>query len=123
MPGSTEGDASAPVVVTTNSGFDHKLDHVLKIVTDLVTKFSNLSTRVINIEACPAVSTPFPTIPPEIPYDLPGYGGMLAATMQQALLVSTKILVPSLNLVCISYITIVSNAKKRQAFNIMMMYS
>lgn len=100
MPDSTEGDASAPVVVTTNSGFDHKLDHVLKIVTDLVTKFSDLSTRVINIEACPAVSTPFPT-----------------------LLVSTKILVPSLNLVCISYITIVSNAKKRQAFNIMMMYS
>jgi hypothetical protein len=83
MPSSTRGGAPATVVVTISSGSDNKLDHVLKIVTDLVTKFSDLSTRIINIEAYPVVSTLFPTIPPEFPYDLPGYGGMSAATMQQ----------------------------------------
>lgn len=67
-----DGDATATSVATNITGSDQKLDHILKIVTDLATKFSDLSTHVTDIESRPAISTPFPTNPPDFPHGLPG---------------------------------------------------
>lgn len=75
MSGHDEEDSTAATALQPSlASIAATLGEVQRQLCDFAQQMSSISSRVAAVEACPSASTP--ATPQDIPYGLPGYGGI-----------------------------------------------